>query len=158
MDLERVNALMEEWGEPRYRQRQVYEGVMKGLADDYEQLTPLPAALRRRLAEAEPLRQLETVESQRADDGTIKLRFSTRDGFPVEAVTMSHRNRRTVCVSSQSGCPLACTFCATGSMGLGRNLAAGEIAEQVTVLAAMLRDQGERVSNVVMMGMGEPFL
>jgi 23S rRNA (adenine2503-C2)-methyltransferase len=158
MDLERVNALMEEWGEPRYRQRQVYEGVMRGLAGDYEQLTPLPAALRRRLADAEPLRQLQTVESQRSDDGTIKLRFTSRDGFPVEAVAMSHHNRRTVCVSSQSGCPLACTFCATGSMGLGRNLAAGEIAEQVTVLAAMLRDQGERVSNVVMMGMGEPFL
>ena len=158
MDLERVNALMEEWGEPQYRQRQVYEGVMKGLAGGYEQLTPLPAALRRRLADAEPLRQLETVESQRSADGTIKLRFTTRDGFPVEAVAMSHRNRRTVCVSSQSGCPLACTFCATGSMGLGRNLAAGEIAEQVTVLAAMLREEGERVSNVVMMGMGEPFL
>ena len=133
---------MEEWGEPQYRPRQVYEGVTKGLAGGYEQLTPLPAALRRRLADAEPLRQLETVESQRSADGTIKLRFTTRDGFPVEAVAMSHRNRRTVCVSSQSGCPLACTFCATGSMGLGRNLAAGEIAEQVTVLAAMLRERG----------------
>ena len=82
MDLERVNALMEEWGEPRYRQQQVYEGVMKGLAGDYEQLTPLPAALRRRLADAEPLRQLETVESQRSEDGTIKLRCASRDGFP----------------------------------------------------------------------------
>ena len=71
---------------------------------------------------------------------------------------MRHRDRSTVCVSSQSGCPLKCTFCATGSMGLGRNLTQGEIVEQVLVLAAMLREQERRVTNVVMMGMGEPFL
>ena len=71
---------------------------------------------------------------------------------------MRHRNRHTVCLSSQSGCPLACTFCATGSMGLGRNLSPGEIAEQAVLLAGMLRERGERLANVVMMGMGEPFL
>jgi 23S rRNA (adenine2503-C2)-methyltransferase len=97
-------------------------------------------------------------EVQRSADRTIKVRFSARDGFPVEAVAMRHRNRRTVCVSSQSGCPLACTFCATGDMGLGRNLTAGEILEQVLVLARMLRDEDSTVGNVVMMGMGEPFL
>ena len=158
MDLQRVSALLAEWGEPAYRSRQVYEGAMRGLVGEYDEITALPAALRVRLAEAEPLRQLETAELQHSDDGTLKARFTTRDGFPVEAVAMRHRNRRTVCVSSQSGCPLACTFCATGSMGLGRNLDAGEIVEQVVVLAALLRDVGERVSNVVMMGMGEPFL
>jgi len=158
MDLERVNALLEQWGEPAYRGRQVAEGAMRGLAGDWDELTALPASLRRRLAAEEPLRQLRSEDVQHSRDGTLKVRFSTRDGFPVEAVAMRHRNRRTVCVSSQSGCPLACTFCATGAMGLGRNLAAGEIAEQVVVLAAMLREQGERVQNVVMMGMGEPFL
>jgi 23S rRNA (adenine2503-C2)-methyltransferase len=158
MDLERVNALLEEWGEPAYRGRQVYEAVVRGLAADYDEITALPRDLRRRLSEAEPLRQLQPAETQLSSDGTFKVRFTTRDGFPVEAVAMQHRNRRTVCVSSQSGCPLACTFCATGSMGLGRNLSSGEISEQVVVLAGMLREGGERVTNVVMMGMGEPFL
>jgi 23S rRNA (adenine2503-C2)-methyltransferase len=158
MDLKRVNAILSEWGEPAYRGRQVYEAATRELVDGYDGITALPAALRRRLAEAEPLRQLELLEQQLSDDGTVKLRFATRDGFPVEAVAMKHRNRRTVCISSQSGCPLACTFCATGAMGLGRNLSSGEISEQVLVLAAILRAGGERVSNVVLMGMGEPFL
>jgi|tagenome__1003787_1003787.scaffolds.fasta_scaffold20988585_10 23S rRNA (adenine2503-C2)-methyltransferase len=158
MDFERVDTLLEEWGEPSYRRRQVYEAATRGLAAAYDEITSLPAALRQRLGEAEPLLQLETREVQKSSDGTIKLRFATRDGFPVEAVAMRHRNRRTVCVSSQSGCPLACTFCATGTMGLGRNLTRGEISEQVLVLARLLREEGQRVSNVVMMGMGEPFL
>jgi 23S rRNA (adenine2503-C2)-methyltransferase len=158
MDLKRVNAILAEWGEPAYRGRQVYEAATRELVNGYEGITALPAALRRRLSEAEPLRQLELLEQQLSDDGTVKLRFATRDGFPVEAVAMKHRNRRTVCISSQSGCPLACTFCATGAMGLGRNLSSGEISEQVLVLAAILRAGGERVSNVVLMGMGEPFL
>ncbi len=158
MDLERVNAMLADWGQPAYRGRQVYEAVTRELVGGYDEITALPVALRRRLADAEPLHQLEVAERQLSGDGTIKLRFTTRDGFPVEAVAMKHRDRRTVCVSPQSGCPLACTFCATGSMGLGRNLSAGEITEQVLVLAGILRESGERVTNVVMMGMGEPFL
>jgi len=149
---------MTEWGEPAYRYRQLVAGATRGLAGDYDEITDLPRALRQRLALAEPLYELAADLDQTSRDGTIKLRFVTRDGFPVEAVAMRHRNRRTVCVSSQSGCPLACTFCATGAMGLGRNLTAGEIAEQVLVMARMLAAGGERVSNVVMMGMGEPFL
>jgi 23S rRNA (adenine2503-C2)-methyltransferase len=158
VDFERVEALLAEWGEPRYRSRQVYEAATRGLAAGYAEMTALPGSLRGRLEEAEPLAQLAVEQVQRSADGTVKVRFSSRDGFPVEAVAMRHRNRRTICVSSQSGCPLACTFCATGTMGLGRNLAAGEILEQVLVLGRMLRDGGERVGNVVMMGMGEPFL
>jgi len=158
MDLERVNALLAEWDEPAYRSRQVADAAFRGLAASWDEVTVLPRPLRARLHDAEPLAQLTVSDVQRSQDGTVKVGFRTRDGFPVEAVAMHHRNRRTVCVSSQSGCPLACTFCATGSMGLGRNLHAGEISEQVTVLARMLRDTGERVGNVVMMGMGEPFL
>ena len=158
MDFNKVQGLLEEWGEPRYRGSQVYRAATRQLEFDYRELTDLPLGLRSRLAEAEPLLELERRELQTSSDGTLKARFETRDGFPVEAVAMRHRNRRTVCVSSQSGCPLACTFCATGSMGLGRNLRAGEIAEQVLVMARLLRDQDEKVSNVVMMGMGEPFL
>ncbi len=158
MDFQRVQALLEGWGEPAYRARQVYTGATRGLALGYAELTALPAALRARLAEVEPWAELAAEDVQESRDGTFKVRFSTRDGFPVEAVAMRHRNRRTVCVSSQSGCPLACTFCATGAMGLGRSLSSAEILEQVLVLARMLRERGQRTSNVVMMGMGEPFL
>jgi len=158
VDFARVEALLAEWGEPPYRSRQVYEAATRTLVADYDGMTALPAALRRRLAEAEPLSELTIDEVRESEDGTIKLRLSTRDGFPVEAVAMRHRGRRTACLSSQSGCPLACTFCATGEMGLGRSLRSGEIVEQLLVLARILRDRGATVGNVVMMGMGEPFL
>jgi len=158
VDFRRIDTILAGWGEPRYRSRQVYEAATRGLVADYAEMTALPLELRARLGEAEPLHELAVEEVQRSSDGTIKLRFSARDGFPVEAVAMRHRNRRTICISSQSGCPLACTFCATGTMGLGRNLSEGEIFEQVPVLARMLRGEGARVNNVVLMGMGEPFL
>jgi 23S rRNA (adenine2503-C2)-methyltransferase len=158
VDFARVQALLADWGEPGYRGRQVYRAATSGLVAGYDDMTSLPLALRRRLAEAEPLHELAVDTEQRSRDGTLKLRFTTQDGYPVEAVAMRHRNRRTVCLSSQSGCPLACTFCATGAMGLGRNLSAGEILEQALVLARLLHGDGERVGNVVMMGMGEPFL
>ncbi len=158
MDFARVEALLAEWGEPRYRSRQVYQAATRTLTADYDGMTGLSLALRRRLAEAEPLAELAVDEVRESADGTIKLRLTTRDGFPVEAVAMRHRGRRTACLSSQSGCPLACTFCATGEMGLGRSLRSGEIVEQVLALARILRDRGASVGNVVMMGMGEPFL
>jgi 23S rRNA (adenine2503-C2)-methyltransferase len=158
VDFARVEALLAEWGEPRYRSRQVYQAATRTLAADYDGMTGLPLALRRRLSEAEPLAELTVDEVRESADGTIKLRLTTRDGFPVEAVAMRHRGRRTACLSSQSGCPLACTFCATGEMGLGRSLRSGEIVEQVLALARILRDRGASVGNVVMMGMGEPFL
>jgi 23S rRNA (adenine2503-C2)-methyltransferase len=158
VDFRRTEELLQSWGEPGYRARQVYTAATRSLAAGYAEMTALPAALRGRLEEAGPLAELRATEVQESEDGTLKARFETADGFPVEAVAMRHRNRRTVCVSSQSGCPLACSFCATGTMGLGRNLTAGEIVEQVLTLARMLRDRGARVSNLVMMGMGEPFL
>jgi 23S rRNA (adenine2503-C2)-methyltransferase len=158
VDFARVEALLAEWGEPRYRSRQVYQAATRTLKADYDGMTGLPLALRRRLSEAEPLAELTVDEVRESADGTIKLRLTTRDGFPVEAVAMRHRGRRTACLSSQSGCPLACTFCATGEMGLGRSLRSGEIVEQMLALARILRDRGASVGNVVMMGMGEPFL
>lgn len=158
MDFQRVEALLAEWGEPAYRARQVYEAATRGLVAEYGAMSALPAELRERLAGAEPLSELRAEEVQESRDGTVKVRLATRDGFPVEAVAMRHRDRRTACLSSQSGCPLACTFCATGAMGLGRNLRAGEIVEQLLVLARILRGRGAEIGNVVMMGMGEPFL
>jgi 23S rRNA (adenine2503-C2)-methyltransferase len=143
---------------PAYRSRQLTHAVYTELADRWDEVTALPRPLRERLERDAPLRTLTEQASQRAEDGTIKLQLRTHDGYPLEAVAMSHGPRRTVCLSSQSGCALACTFCATGRMGLGRNLTPDEISEQLLRLARLLRDeQDARISNVVMMGMGEPF-
>jgi 23S rRNA (adenine2503-C2)-methyltransferase len=159
MDFEKIRTILADRGEPAYRFRQAYEGATRGLVGGYDELTALPAALRAELSERAPLHELTVTDTRESHDGTIKLGLATGDGFPVEAVVMRHRNRRTACLSSQSGCPLQCTFCATGAMGLGRNLTAGEIVEQLLVLARLVRDAGAgRIGNVVMMGMGEPFL
>src|SRR5436190_7740886 len=123
-------------------------------ARSYAEMTDLPVALRDRLAELVPLSTLELDREARARDGTRKALLRTADGHPLEAVLMTYRDgRRSVCVSSQSGCPLTCTFCATGSMRFGRNLTASEILDQ----ALHFRRQGE-VNHAIFMGMGEPMM
>jgi 23S rRNA (adenine2503-C2)-methyltransferase len=117
-------------------------------------MTTLPKALRAALAEAVPFSTLDVVTERESADGTIKTLFRTSDGHPLEAVLMRYRDgRRSVCISSQSGCPLTCTFCATGSMRFGRNLSAWEILDQ-----ALHFRRREPVNHAVYMGMGEPFL
>jgi 23S rRNA (adenine2503-C2)-methyltransferase len=140
-------------GRPAYRARQVWEWTARGAAG-YEAMTNLPRALREELAAAVPFSTL-TVETEReAKDGTVKTLFRTGDGHPVEAVLMRYRDgRRSVCLSSQSGCPLTCTFCATGRMAFGRNLTASEILDQ----ALHFRRRAE-LDHAVFMGMGEPML
>jgi 23S rRNA (adenine2503-C2)-methyltransferase len=158
VDLNAAAELFAERAEPAYRIAQARRATLIEYAETWDEVSTLPRALRAALDERAPLRELTVEAEQRAADGTIKLRLRTADGYPLEAVAMQHRERRTVCLSSQSGCALACSFCATGAMGLGRNLTPGEIVEQLVVLARRLRDEdGARVSNVVMMGMGEPF-
>src|SRR5882757_4368969 len=138
-------------GEPSYRADQVWRWVAGGAAG-YEEMTNLPAALRERLAPNLPLSTLAVVEEAKADDGTVNTIFNTADGRPLEAVLMRYRDgRRSVCVSSQSGCPLTCTFCATGKMKFGRNLTADEILDQ-----ALHFRRVEAIDHVVFMGMGEP--
>jgi len=117
-------------------------------------MTTLPKSLRAALAEAIPFSTLEVVTERHSKDGTVKALFRTSDGHPVEAVLMRYRDRRrSVCLSSQSGCPLTCTFCATGAMPFGRNLTASEILDQALHFRRL-----EQVDHVVYMGMGEPFL
>jgi 23S rRNA (adenine2503-C2)-methyltransferase len=117
-------------------------------------MTDLPVALRSRLDDEVPFSTLTVVTESRARDGTVKVLFRTADGHPVEAVLMRYRDgRRSVCLSSQSGCPLTCTFCATGSMQFGRNLTASEILDQ-----ALHFRRHEALTNCVLMGMGEPML
>src|SRR3989304_4502584 len=117
-------------------------------------MTTPPARLRRALAGEVPFSTLDVVTQRESRDGTVKTLFRTHDGHPVEAVLMRYRDgRRSICVSSQSGCPLTCTFCATGRMKFGRNLTASEILDQVLPFRRM-----EPVDHVVFMGMGEPLL
>jgi 23S rRNA (adenine2503-C2)-methyltransferase len=140
-------------GEPAFRARQVWAWASRG-AHGYDEMTDLPAALRERLAAELPFSSLETVDEAHAADGTVKALFRTHDGRPVEAVLMRYRDgRRSVCVSSQSGCPLTCTFCATGTMKFGRNLTASEILDQVLHFRRI-----EPVDHLVFMGMGEPMM
>ena len=158
MTLQAALGVLQQERAPAYREKQLTHAVYEELAERWDEVTALPRPLRERLERDAPLRRLREEAAQRAEDGTIKLQLRTHDGYPLEAVAMRHGDRRTVCLSSQSGCALACTFCATGRMGLGRNLEPEEISEQLLRLARLLRDeQGARVSNVVMMGMGEPF-
>jgi 23S rRNA (adenine2503-C2)-methyltransferase len=140
-------------GEPAYRARQVWEWASRGAAS-YGEMTNLPAALRAELEQSVPFSTLEVARETLARDGTLKVLFRTHDGKPVEAVLMRYRDgRRSVCVSSQSGCPLTCTFCATGQMQFGRNLTAGEILDQALHFRRL-----EPIDHVVFMGMGEPML
>ncbi|MGN6258662.1 MAG: 23S rRNA (adenine(2503)-C(2))-methyltransferase RlmN [Solirubrobacterales bacterium] len=137
--------------EPSYRAEQVWEWVTRG-ARSYEEMTNLPAALRERLAAEVPLSTLTVAAEAKSDDGTVKTLFHTADGRPIEAVLMRYRDgRRSVCLSSQSGCPLTCTFCATGQMKFGRNLGVDEILDQ-----ALHFRRTEEIDHVVFMGMGEP--
>ena len=154
-----LQALLEGWGEPRYRARQVWEWLYVHLADDFDRMTNLPKALRRRLAEETVIGVPEVVDTLVSSDGqTRKDLLRLQDGETVEVVLMRYERRRTVCVSTQVGCPIGCVFCATGQAGFRRNLTAGEIVAQVLHFARVLRAEGERVTNVVLMGMGEPLL
>jgi 23S rRNA (adenine2503-C2)-methyltransferase len=146
-----LDRTLAEAGEPSFRASQVWEWLARG-AHSFQQMTNLPAALRKRLAATVPLSTLEVAGEAKSDDGTVKALFHTADGLPVEAVLMRYRdNRRSICVSSQSGCPLTCTFCATGKMKFGRNLGVDEILDQALHFRRI-----EAIDHVVFMGMGEP--
>jgi 23S rRNA (adenine2503-C2)-methyltransferase len=141
--------------QPRYRVDQVWSGLYEQLAQPAE-LTNLPKAVRSLVETALPL-ELESVTEQTSDRGeTVKWLWSLVDGIRVETVLMHYAERSTVCVSSQAGCAMGCTFCATGQAGFDRQLTAGEIVEQVVRAGRRARDDGRRLSNVVFMGMGEP--
>ena len=153
MNLELLEQTLADRGEPSFRARQVWEWAARG-ASSYDEMTNLPTALRTALADVVPFSTLTVADEAYSADGTVKALFHTADGHPVEAVLMRYRDgRRSVCVSSQSGCPLTCNFCATGAMRFGRNLRASEILDQVLHFRRL-----EEVNHLVFMGMGEPFL
>jgi 23S rRNA (adenine2503-C2)-methyltransferase len=142
------------WGEPAYRASQIWQAVYRQFSPSAEGITGLPKALRHRLDETFAFRQLEVRGEARSSDGqTVKVALARPgEARAIEAVRMGYRRRTTLCISTQAGCAMGCTFCATGQMGFARQLSAGEIVEQVLVFAAR-----ELISNIVFMGMGEPF-
>jgi 23S rRNA (adenine2503-C2)-methyltransferase len=145
-------------GEPEFRARQAYHAVSRSLVTSFDQATALPASLRGRLARRLPVVDLEERRTLRSPDGSaIKTLFAAADGLPIEAVQLTSGRRVTVCVSTQVGCAVGCAFCASGRLGLRRDLRAGEIADQVLHFERLLRADDRRVTNVVLMGMGEPF-
>jgi 23S rRNA (adenine2503-C2)-methyltransferase len=158
LDLPHLTETLERWGEPAYRARQIWQGLHRQLWDNPEQFTSLPRSLRDKLGESFSFSHLWTETVQDSTDGeTRKTLFRLPDRQPLEAVLMRYAKRRTLCISTQAGCAMGCVFCATGQMGFRRNLSSGEIVEQVLYYARLLAEQGERVTNVVVMGMGEPF-
>jgi 23S rRNA (adenine2503-C2)-methyltransferase len=153
VDLELLDRMLAARGEPAFRARQVWEWTARG-AGSYDAMTNLPVGLREALAAEVPLSSLTLEHEAHARDGTVKALFSTRDGRSIEAVLMRYGDgRRSLCLSSQSGCPLTCSFCATGAMKFGRNLTASEILDQALHFRRMTE-----VDHCVFMGMGEPMM
>jgi 23S rRNA (adenine2503-C2)-methyltransferase len=177
LDLPTLETLLKEWNEPAYRAKQIWQGLYHHLYSSSDQFSNLPASLRKKMAEElhfTPFTVKTYLDS--ADGSTRKTLFQLPDGNLIEAVLMRYgdpaddpqmatsdtnrrgaKQRRTLCISTQAGCAMGCVFCATGQLGFKRNLSSGEIVAQVMYYAQMLKEQNETVSNVVFMGMGEPF-
>jgi len=158
LTLSELEETLRDWGEPRYRASQIWDWLYKQAASDFQQMTNLPKSLRERLQKQFVLDPFIPIGDITSSDGqTRKLALRLPDDEIIEAVWMRYERRRSVCISTQVGCGMGCTFCATGQGGLRRNLSAGEIVAQVLTFARLMGRDGQRVSNVVFMGMGEPF-
>ena len=181
LDLLSLTNILQEWNEPAYRAKQIWQGLYQHLYDSPEHISNLPNALRKRLADAFTFIPLSVKTFIDSSDGyTRKTLFELNDGKVIEAVLMRYgneaddysapstlppgegsqrkgKNRRTLCISTQAGCAMGCVFCATGQMGFKRHLSSGEIVAQVLYYARMLRAENQTVTNIVLMGMGEPF-
>ena len=161
-DIEKIFA---DFGEPSYRANQLWDGLYKNYWNTPDEFTNLPKSLREQLGQSlhfEPLPPIKYLDS--SDGQTRKTLFKLHDNRLIEAVLMKYdpsthkgQGRRTLCISSQAGCAMGCVFCATGQMGFKRQLTSGEIVAQVMYYARTLHEQGENVTNIVLMGMGEPF-
>jgi len=157
--LQDLEALFKEWGESKFRAKQVYEWIWQKHVGDFSQMTNLSKALRDKLSEQFTIPKVRVHHSQFSSDGTIKNRLQLHDGHFVESVLIPTEKRMTVCVSSQVGCSLACKFCATGFLPRKRNMDFDEIVDEVTLANEQsLQHYGKPVTNIVFMGMGEPLL
>lgn len=157
LNFDELTDLVTDLGEPEYRAQQIWQWLYKQYAADFDSMTTLPQMLRQQLAEMAQIDVLEPATILRSGDGqTEKILFQLPDGQLVEAVLMRYRKRRTLCLSTQAGCAMGCVFCATGQMGFFRHLTTGEIVAQTLYFARQLAAEEEQVTNIVMMGMGEP--
>lgn len=159
LSLDEIKSLVAELGEKPYRAKQLWEWLWKKRARSWDDMSDLPKAFRAALAERTVLRPLTLAEEQRSADGTVKCAFRTWDGHIVEGVLIPTPTRLTACISSQIGCSLTCSFCATGKLKRVRNLDAGEIVDQVVLIDALAHKYYQQgLTNIVYMGMGEPLL
>jgi 23S rRNA (adenine2503-C2)-methyltransferase len=168
-----LSSLLAKWGEPEYRARQIWRGLYKNFWNTAEEFSNLPSRLRQKLDESLEFKVISPATTLNSSDGeTIKILFHLHDENAIETVLMKYdpsmaqkqpypdrpgQGRRTICVSTQVGCAMGCVFCATGQMGFKRHLSSGEIIAQVMYFARLLHEQAEVVTNIVVMGMGEPF-
>ncbi len=151
--IEQLAALLKEWGQPGFRAKQIFHWIHQKQAADFAQMTDQPKALIARLEQEFYIAQHKVRRCQRSKDGTVKYLFELADGNCIETVLMRYNYGNSVCVSTQVGCRMGCRFCASTQGGRVRNLEAGEIAAEIY---GVMRDTGERVSHVVLMGIGEP--
>jgi 23S rRNA (adenine2503-C2)-methyltransferase len=157
-DLPALTELVKGWGQPAFRAKQIWQGLYKNLWASPEAFSNLPKSLRAKMDENLRFNVLEpTLKLDSTDGQTRKTLFRLPDGRQIEAVLMRYDRRRTLCISTQVGCAMGCTFCATGQMGFTRHLSSGEIIAQVMYYARLLQEENQTVTNVVLMGMGEPF-
>lgn len=155
---ETLHDYIQEIGQPAYRTKQIWRGLYLDLFSHWDEFTTLPKQLRNILSKNFSFHKLTPVITITSpDNSTQKTLFNLPDSNPVEAVLMRDQKRTTICISTQSGCAMGCTFCATGKLGLLKNLTTGEIIEQVIYFSRDLKTRGETISNIVFMGMGEPF-
>lgn len=156
MNLDKLKDILQPY--PVYRLKQAYRAVFCHLAESWDEVSSLPKDLREILKKECPL-EIKSEIKESKDGKTAKAVVFFKDGNAVEAVLMRHRDgRNTICISSQVGCPFGCLFCATGKLGFKRNLTDSEIVEQVILFARFLKKQSQKITNIVFMGMGEPFL
>lgn len=158
LDLNQLQELVAAWGQPTYRAKQIWQGIYVQLWQSPQEFTNIPASLREKMAnELQFSGLIPAAVLQSSDLQTVKTLFRLSDQRSIEAVLMRYEHRQTLCISSQAGCAMGCSFCATGQMGFMRHLSSGEIVEQVLYYARTLKQEGKSVTNVVLMGMGEPF-
>lgn len=157
LSLDELESVIIQLDEPPYRARQLWHWVYRSLASSFNDMANIPKQLRARLQDNLVLPQwIPALEQHSSDGQTRKVLFQLEDGNYIETVLMRYSKRRTLCISTQAGCAMGCVFCATGQMGFFRNLSPGEIVNQVIYFARELSKTQERVTNIVLMGMGEP--
>ncbi len=158
LEFSELSNILTTWGQPVFRARQIWTGLYKNFWQSPDEFTDLPKELRDRLAENFRFDILTPSLKLDSSDGlTRKTLFKLQDGRQIETVLMRYDRRRTICISTQVGCAMGCTFCATGQMGFTRHLSSGEIIAQVMYFAHVLQAENDVVTNIVLMGMGEPF-